>query len=186
MQKNDFEKILEAIKSFDIIIIHRHSSPDGDAIGSQVGLKKVLKANFPTKRIFAVGDEAGRYSFVDESVMDEVADEEYIKKEAELKNGETYISNVLIQVEGLKKSVLSEIEKQEALRNAISDSESKLKELREKAKITEDESEEVSKLSAELSIEREKVFEKLHHIELVKTELIKNCNKAINIILPTE
>lgn len=77
MQKNDFEKILEAIKSFDIIIIHRHSSPDGDAIGSQVGLKKVLKANFPTKRIFAVGDEAGRYSFVDESVMDEVADEEY-------------------------------------------------------------------------------------------------------------
>ena len=77
MQKNDFEKIIEAIKAYDTIILHRHSSPDGDAIGSQVGLKKVLKANFPSKRIFAVGDNAGRYSFVDESVMDEIADAEY-------------------------------------------------------------------------------------------------------------
>ncbi|MBO7178692.1 MAG: DHH family phosphoesterase, partial [Clostridia bacterium] len=77
MQKNDFEKIIDAIKAYDTIIIHRHSSPDGDAIGSQVGLKKVLKANFPAKRIFAVGDNAGRYSFVDESVMDEISDSEY-------------------------------------------------------------------------------------------------------------
>ena len=42
-----FEKILEEIKKFDTIIIHRHKTPDGDALGSQIGLKNVLKATFP-------------------------------------------------------------------------------------------------------------------------------------------
>ena len=72
-----FEKILEAIKAYDKIIIHRHKKPDGDAIGSQVGLKHVIKANFPEKTVLAVGDHAGRYAFMDDSVMDEVADGEY-------------------------------------------------------------------------------------------------------------
>ena len=46
-----FEKIFEAVKAYDTIIIHRHSSPDGDAMGSQIGLKNILKDNFPTKKI---------------------------------------------------------------------------------------------------------------------------------------
>ena len=109
-----------------------------------------------------------------------VADEEYIKKEAELKNGEAYIANVTAQVEALEKSVLSEIEKQDGLRNALADSEKMLVELRKKVELTENESEEVSKLSAELSADREQVIEKLHHIELVKTELIKNREIILN------
>ena len=44
-----FEKILSEIKKYDRIIIHRHTSPDGDAIGSQVGLKHIILENFPGK-----------------------------------------------------------------------------------------------------------------------------------------
>ena len=54
-----FEQILQAIKRFDRIIIHRHSRPDGDAMGSQIGLRELLRRNFPEKEIFAVGDSTG-------------------------------------------------------------------------------------------------------------------------------
>ena len=69
-----FEEILEKIKQYDKIVIHRHSSPDGDALGSQIGMKYLLRENFPTKEIYAVGDDAKRYAFMDGSVMDEVED----------------------------------------------------------------------------------------------------------------
>ena len=72
-----FEKILEEIKSYDKIIIHRHSSPDGDALGAQIGLWAIIKENFPEKTVYKVGDGARRYSFMEESVMDEIADGEY-------------------------------------------------------------------------------------------------------------
>lgn len=69
-----FEAIFAKIKEFDTIIIHRHSSPDGDAIGSQVGLKHILTHNFPEKTVYMVGDPAGRYGFVEDSVMDSIDD----------------------------------------------------------------------------------------------------------------
>ena len=72
-----FEKILEAIKEYNTIIIHRHSSPDGDALGSQIGLKNIIKDNFPEKSVYAVGDGAKRYSFMDGSDMDEIEDSVY-------------------------------------------------------------------------------------------------------------
>ena len=72
-----FEKILEAIRQYDTIIIHRHTSPDGDALGSQIGLKHILKDNFPNKKIYVVGDGAGRYAFMEDSVMDEIDDSVY-------------------------------------------------------------------------------------------------------------
>ena len=70
-----FEAILEEIRAYDRIILHRHSNPDGDAIGSQVGLKHILKENFPEKEIYVVGDPAKRYSFMADSVMDVLPDE---------------------------------------------------------------------------------------------------------------
>ena len=72
-----FEEILQQIRNFDRIIIHRHNHPDGDAIGSQVGLKHILLENFPGKEVLVVGDSAGRYGFIADSVMDEVADSAY-------------------------------------------------------------------------------------------------------------
>ncbi len=72
-----FERALELIKKYETIIIHRHTNPDGDAIGSQVGLKHLIRDNFPSKTVLAVGDPAKRYSFMEDSVMDEVSDEQY-------------------------------------------------------------------------------------------------------------
>ena len=72
-----FEQILDLIKKYDKIIIHRHKKPDGDAIGSQVGLKHIIKANFPEKTVLAVGDPAGRYAFIEDSTPDTVEDTEY-------------------------------------------------------------------------------------------------------------
>ena len=48
--------IIDLIASFQTIIIHRHLRPDLDAIGSQVGLKKLIEHHYPDKTIYAVGD----------------------------------------------------------------------------------------------------------------------------------
>lgn len=72
-----FESILQEILAYNRIIIHRHTNPDGDALGSQIGLKHILTANFPEKEIYAVGDDAKRYGFMADSVMDNVPDEMY-------------------------------------------------------------------------------------------------------------
>lgn len=72
-----FEEALKLIKEYDRIIIHRHTSPDGDAIGSQTGLKFLIEANFPGKKVLTVGDAPKRYSFMEASVTDSVADSDY-------------------------------------------------------------------------------------------------------------
>lgn len=51
------EKILNTIKEYETIIIHRHVRPDPDAYGSQGGLAEILKASFPEKHIYTVGKE---------------------------------------------------------------------------------------------------------------------------------
>ena len=75
--KKMFKKVIEAIEKYDRIIIHRHSNPDGDAIGSQVGLKNILKANYPNKEIYTVGDASKRYGFIEDSTTDIIPDEYY-------------------------------------------------------------------------------------------------------------
>ncbi len=72
-----FEQIKSAVESYDRIIIHRHTNPDGDALGSQLGLKEILQDTYPQKEILIVGDAAGRYAFIEGSVMDEVPDSAY-------------------------------------------------------------------------------------------------------------
>lgn len=52
-----YEDILAKVMGHQTIIIHRHTKPDFDAIGSQVGLKEILVENFPNKHIFVVGDQ---------------------------------------------------------------------------------------------------------------------------------
>ena len=71
-----FEAIYELIKKHQRIILHRHKNPDGDALGAQEGLRKILKENYPEKEIYAVGDMTPRYSFISEP-MDEIPDDLY-------------------------------------------------------------------------------------------------------------
>ena len=72
-----FKKFIEQICAYDTIILHRHTNPDGDALGSQIGMKHILETNFPNKQIYAVGDGAGRYSFMEDCVMDIIPDSCY-------------------------------------------------------------------------------------------------------------
>ncbi len=72
-----FEKILSLIEKYDRIIIHRHKNPDGDAIGSQLGLLHAIKDTYPEKQVYAVGDMTPRYAFMLTQPMDEIADELY-------------------------------------------------------------------------------------------------------------
>ncbi|MBQ8005660.1 MAG: bifunctional oligoribonuclease/PAP phosphatase NrnA [Clostridia bacterium] len=72
-----FEKILDNIKRYDKIIIHRHEKPDGDAIGSQVGMKQLIIDNFPHKKVFAVGDSPRFLSFIEGAEPDLISDDEY-------------------------------------------------------------------------------------------------------------
>ncbi len=50
-------QIIEAIKKYNTIIIHRHVRPDPDALGSQAGAAEFIWLNFPEKKVRIVGGE---------------------------------------------------------------------------------------------------------------------------------
>ena len=60
-----FFEIQKKIEAYDTIIIHRHENPDGDALGSQIGLATLLRENYPEKKIYIVGARSsGAISFI--------------------------------------------------------------------------------------------------------------------------
>ncbi|MCM3599249.1 bifunctional oligoribonuclease/PAP phosphatase NrnA [Robertmurraya korlensis] len=69
------DQIIETIKQYDTIIIHRHVRPDPDAYGSQGGLAEVLKASFPNKTIYTVGQEERSLQYLRR--LDEISDDTY-------------------------------------------------------------------------------------------------------------
>ena len=79
MDDEDFSlklDILNKIEEYETIIIHRHVRPDGDAIGSSLGLREILRDNFPEKNIYSVGGNLPEYlKFV--GTEDEISDEVY-------------------------------------------------------------------------------------------------------------
>ncbi|MBO1003388.1 bifunctional oligoribonuclease/PAP phosphatase NrnA [Pseudogracilibacillus auburnensis] len=66
------QTIIQTIKQYETIIIHRHVRPDADALGSQCGLKKMIQLSFPEKKVYAVGEEDPALHFL--ARMDEVDD----------------------------------------------------------------------------------------------------------------
>ena len=69
-----FNQILELIKKHDSIVIYGHLNPDGDCYGAQVGLKEIILANFPNKKVYLAGTGVPRF-FSLICHMDEVSDE---------------------------------------------------------------------------------------------------------------
>ena len=69
------QAILNKIKAYDTIIIHRHMRPDPDALGSQVGLAEILRASFPEKQIYQVGKTVDNLEYL--ATMQEIADDVY-------------------------------------------------------------------------------------------------------------
>ncbi|MGT2833703.1 DHH family phosphoesterase [Streptococcus halotolerans] len=70
-----FQDILSTIKNYQTIIIHRHQRPDPDALGSQLGLREILRYNFPEKTVLATGFNEPSLSWM--AKMDEVTDDTY-------------------------------------------------------------------------------------------------------------
>lgn len=70
-----FYEILETIRRYNTIIIHRHQNPDPDALGSQLGLRELLRYHFPSKVILATGFNEPSLSWM--GLSDEVSDEDY-------------------------------------------------------------------------------------------------------------
>lgn len=57
--------ILDKIKEYDKIIIGRHFRPDGDAVGSTMGLARIIRASFPEKTVNVVNEDFSDYvSFI--------------------------------------------------------------------------------------------------------------------------
>ena len=52
MANSKMQEVLNKIKEYDRIIIFRHSSPDGDAIGSTKGFQRILELSFPEKEVY--------------------------------------------------------------------------------------------------------------------------------------
>ncbi|HSJ37538.1 MAG TPA: bifunctional oligoribonuclease/PAP phosphatase NrnA [Planococcus sp. (in: firmicutes)] len=68
-------QIIDTIKQYDTIIIHRHVRPDPDAYGSQLGLKYILEHNYPGKRVLAAGEHDVTMDFL--GMPDRVEDADF-------------------------------------------------------------------------------------------------------------
>ena len=59
-----YKKIFKAIKSYDNIVIARHVGIDPDAMASQVALRDSIRATFPEKHVYAIGNGTVRFNFM--------------------------------------------------------------------------------------------------------------------------
>ena len=80
------KSILEKIKAYESIIIVRHVKPDGDCMGSTLGLRELLRASFPEKKVLSIGGSGADYL-------------DFIGKEDEDVDEEVYRNSLLIAVD---------------------------------------------------------------------------------------
>ena len=59
--KQEIKAILELIKEYNKIAIFRHFRPDGDAVGSTLGLAGILRLTYPEKDIRVLNDDYADY-----------------------------------------------------------------------------------------------------------------------------
>jgi Exopolyphosphatase-related proteins len=70
-----YHQIYRKIKKFNTIVIARHIGPDPDALGSTLGLKAIIEATFPKKKVYVVGAGAARFKYI--GTMDKFSEELY-------------------------------------------------------------------------------------------------------------
>ena len=76
MNTSAAREVLQKIKEYDRIIIFRHFRPDGDAVGSTKGLKRILQITYPEKEIVLQNCDFSDYlAFL--GAEDELRDDEF-------------------------------------------------------------------------------------------------------------
>jgi len=65
--------IITEIEKADSIVILRHRKPDPDALGSQIGLSKLIKRAYPKKAVYVIGDMPENLKYIGD--MDEITQE---------------------------------------------------------------------------------------------------------------
>lgn len=68
-------QIIDTISKYETIIIHRHVRPDPDAYGSAFGLREILRATYPDKKVYTTGEHEETLSFL--SVPDKLTDDQF-------------------------------------------------------------------------------------------------------------
>lgn len=68
------QQFVEKIKQYETIVIHRHTNPDPDALGSQLGLAELIRVNFK-KTVYCVGEDLESLSFIGK--MNAISDDIY-------------------------------------------------------------------------------------------------------------
>ena len=70
--------IFEKIKEYDSIVIGRHFRPDGDAVGSTMGLGRIISLTYPDKKVYLSNKDKSEYmAFLNDK--SELVDESIIK-----------------------------------------------------------------------------------------------------------
>ena len=64
MLNSIYKKIYHQIQKYDTIVIARHVGPDPDALGSSIGLKEIIQATFPNKKVFCVGYPTSKFRYL--------------------------------------------------------------------------------------------------------------------------
>ena len=63
------EFILNKIKEYNKILIFGHVRPDGDCIGSQYGLQRIIKESYPDKEVLVSGETSDYVGFIGKPEM---------------------------------------------------------------------------------------------------------------------
>ena len=71
--KELLQEIITGIKKADSIVILRHRKPNPDALGSQIGLSELIKATYPEKFVYVIGDMPENLKYIGD--MDEITQE---------------------------------------------------------------------------------------------------------------
>nr|WP_235732224.1 bifunctional oligoribonuclease/PAP phosphatase NrnA [Mycoplasmopsis felifaucium] len=67
------------IEKYDSIVIFHHIRPDGDCLGSQFGLRELIRDNYPNKKVYAIGNNFGTLDFMNFD-FDEIPSDEILSK----------------------------------------------------------------------------------------------------------
>ena len=71
--KELLKRIITEIEKANSIVILRHRKPDPDALGSQIGLSKLIKGAYPNKSVYVIGDMPENLKYIGD--MDKIPQE---------------------------------------------------------------------------------------------------------------